>query len=342
MLSTLTDPLILLILALLLTQSLVYFVGGLKTLRRQPLNQGAQARARRELVEWGLLDPAQRGLPPAAKTVLDAWARLAAQGRAGMGAGILVAAALLLALLSVPAVAALLSGMPPLILLVLLLLQALYLGMVAGQSVALVRGLSRLARTAPAGEPPALQTPHPAPAGGPPALHAPHPAPAGGPPALQAPRLRSLARYRSLQLALLPSGLLVGDVLLLGLIDRPTLSGLPPAEVWGLLILPAVMLVVCVGGEYTMRRLARLPALCLSDDPALAERADARLRAHLIGLTLELEVFGLFILVGSQWMLRVFALPDSSGLATAALLVSGVIMLSLRGLLDRSQRERKL
>jgi hypothetical protein len=310
MLTTLTDPLILLILALLLAQSLFYLLGGLRALRQDSLSQHTQARVRRELLEWGLVDTKQHTLPADSQAILRAWARLIAQGRVGMGAGILCAVALLLALLSIPGSADLLSNAgPPLFLAALLLLQAFYLGMFTGQTVAFARELSRLARSAPA-----EQETSSAPPG-------------------------KLSQYRSRQVALLPGGLLVGDVLLLGLVDLFTRPALPASEVWSLMILPAAMLLICIGGEYAARRIARLPALRLGSDAGLARLADKRLRAHLIGMLLELEVFGLFILVGSQWMLRAFA-PTSSSLGTAALLVYGVIILSLRGLLDRAQRER--
>lgn len=302
MLAPLTDPLILLILALLLAQSLVYLIGGLRAQRRPALSKSAEARARRELAEWGL--------PPDAPT-LRAWARLMAQGRVGMSAGILGAVLLLLALLSIPGSADLLNnGLPPLLLVALLLLQAFSLGMFAGQAAALLLGLSRLGRAAPtnAGEP---------------------------------VRHRARSEYRSRQVAVLPGGLLVGDMLLLGLLERFAGPGLAPAAVWSVVILPAVMALVCISGEYAMRRVARLPALPLSSDPTLARRADGALRAHLMGMLLELEVFGLFLLVSSQWMLNAFA-AASSGLASGALLVYAVILLSLRGLLARSQRERML
>lgn len=47
MLAPLTDPLILLMLALLLAQSLTYLPGGLRTLRRLALSQPTKARAPR-------------------------------------------------------------------------------------------------------------------------------------------------------------------------------------------------------------------------------------------------------------------------------------------------------
>jgi hypothetical protein len=340
MLATLSDPIILLILALLLTQSLAYLLGSLRAIRQGSLSKRAEERTQRELVEWGLLDAQQPTLTSERKAVLRAWARLIAQGRVGMGAGILLAVALVLALLSIPGSANLLgSSVPSLLLLTLLLLQAFYLGMFAGQAVG-------LAFLSPAGKMPALQAPPPS-AGrrryrGPARVGAANPAPADGD-ADATPQPRKLSEYRSRQVALLPGGLLAGDVLLLGLLDLLTLPGLPPAEVWSLIILPAVMALVCVGGEYAARRIARRPALPLSSDPTLARLADGKLRAHLIGLLLELEVFGLFILVGSQWMLRAFAFPyASSGLSTGALLVYGVILISLRGLLDRAQRGRGL
>ncbi len=315
MLATLTDPLILLILALLLAQSLVYLIGGLRALRRPTLGKSAEARARRELVEWGLLDAKQHAVPPDRQVLLRVWARLTAQGRVGMGAGILLAVALLLALLSIPSGADLMGdSLPPLFLLALLLLQAFYLGMFAGQAAALVWGGAKAPRRASAGQETGAT-----------------------------PRKRTLSAYRSRQVALLPGGVLAGDVLLVGLTNRLLLPGLPPAELWCLIILPAVMALVCLGGEYAMRRLARLPALTLADDPTLARLADGKLRAHLMGMLLELEVFGLFILVGSQWMLRAFG-PSSpgSGFASGALLVYAVIIISLRGLLEHAQRDRGL
>ncbi|HEY7124846.1 MAG TPA: hypothetical protein VH540_12900 [Ktedonobacterales bacterium] len=320
MLATLTDPLILLILALLLAQSLTYLIGGLSALRRPTLSKSAEARARRELVEWGLLDAKQSTVPPDRQALLRAWARLTAQSRVGMGVGILLAVALLLALLSIPGSAALLgSSLPPIFLLALLLLQAFYLGMFAGQAAALVWGGTKATRLAPTGRD----------AGG---------SPKGGTASFQP---RPLSAYRSRQVALLPGAVLLGDVLLVGLTNRLLLPGLPPTELWCLILLPAAMALVCLGGEYATRRIARLPALTLADDPTLAHLADGKLRAHLMGMLLELEVFGLFILVGSQWMLRAFGPASSnSGLATSALLVYAVIIISLRGLLERSQRDR--
>ncbi len=230
------------------------------------------------------------------------WRGISGRGRIGMGVGILIAAgaALLLTLLLPP------GPLPPPELLGIALAVLLFaLGMVVGS------GLGLAVKTAPKG---------------------------AAAPGLLLPTGR-MRDYRWRRLALLPGALLLGDVVLIGLLDLLFLPRLTPVEVWTLGIFPGVLLLLCAAGEGLMRRLARVPLPPCSPDATLAQRGDVRLRARMIGLLLEREVYALFLLVVCQWLLRAFSPAHPGGLVYNGLpLVYAVVLFSLRGLLEQEQR----
>ncbi|HEY7349436.1 MAG TPA: hypothetical protein VH599_14065 [Ktedonobacterales bacterium] len=302
------DPLTLAVLALLVGQSLVYIVGGINKQRQQRLSESARAPLRQELVAWGVLSPGQGVSAPAA-SLLRSWQGITAWSRIGMGVGILFAAGAMLVVLALLSASAQ-SGQitPPTIQAVTLLLQGYAFGMCCGAILGLLIGAPRVGAAS------ARQT-----------------APAQAPP--------RLAEYRVRQVALLPGALLLINVALVGGLDLLFLQQFTQAELWTLAVFPGLMLLICLLGEWFTRRLAQLP-LRPTDDPPLVARASIRFRARLVGMLLELEIFALFILVICQWLLQTYSSAHPGGfIYNGALLVYAVVLLSMRGLLERAQRQ---
>ncbi len=299
----LTDPLTLAILLVIAGQSLLSLVGGISRQRQQSrgaLSESLRAETRLELIAWRVMPPEQAAKMPAAHPLLLRWQRSAAWSRIGMGAGLLLAGAgALLVLALLNSGPQSISTTPANILAATLLLQAYAVGTCAGTVLGLLIGL-----------------PH----------------------AQPTPAARQ-ADYRSLQVAVLPGLLLVIDLVVVGGLDLLLLHPFTQAELWSLAIFPGLLALTIALGEWFTRRLARLP-LRLTDDLALAERAANRLRARLAGMLLEREVFALFILVACQWLLQTFS-ADHPGdfIYIAALPVYAVVLISMRGLLERAQQD---
>lgn len=309
MAAILSDPLTLTVLLLIAGQSLIYLIGGISRQRQQrrgALNESVRAETRLELAVWGVIPLGQDTKSPAVRALLLRWQGSAAWSRIGMGASMLLAGGgILVALAALSANAPLIASTPPTILAVALLLQGYAVGMCVGAVLGLLIGAPGVALTP-------------------------------GQPARPAARR---ADYRVLQVVALPGVLLVIDVALVGGLDLLFLHHFTQAALWSLAIFPGLLALACALGEWFTRRLARLP-LRLTDDPALAERAANRFRARLVGLLLEREVFALFILVACQWLLQTFS-PGNPGdfLYSAALPVYAVVLLSMRGLLERAHQD---
>ncbi|HLW03874.1 MAG TPA: hypothetical protein VKT82_34825 [Ktedonobacterales bacterium] len=309
MAAMLSDPLTLTVLLLIAGHSLVYLFGGISRQRQQrrgALNASVRAETRLELAAWGVLPLERDNKSPVVSALLLRWQGSAAWSRIGMGASmLLIGGAILLTLASLSANAPLISSMPPTILAVTLLLQGYAFGMCVGAVLGLLIGM------------PGVETPR-------------------GQPAHPAARLND---YRDLQVVALPGILLAIDVALVGGLDLLYLHHFTQPALWSLAIFPGLLALACALGEWFMRRLARLP-LRLTDDPALAERAANLFRARMVGLLLEREVFALFILVACQWLLQTFSPGSPSDfLYIAALPVYAVVLLSMRGLLERAQQD---
>jgi hypothetical protein len=306
MAAALSDPLALTVLLLIAGQSLLYLVGGVSRLRQQRQSAGARVETRLELVAWGVIPLEQDAKTPAIQALSRRWQSAAAWSRVGMGACMLLAGAGILAALAVVTVGEQPSASTPLnILTTTLLLQGYAFGMCVGAALGLLIGAPGVDKTP-------------------------------GQPARPATRQ---ADYRVFQVAVLPGLLLLIDVALVGGLNLLFLQRLPQSALWSLLVYPGLMALACALGEWVTRRLARLP-LRLTDDPALAERAANRFRARLAGLLLEREVFALFILVACQWLIQTFSPGASSDLLyIAALPIYAVVLLSMRGLLERAQQD---
>jgi len=304
------NPLTLAILALLIIQSGSALLGGLsdwRQSRRSNLSSKQRAQIRQALLAWGVIDGAQTAKTPAARSLLRSWLGITAWGRLGQGAGVLLASGAMVIVLAL--LLPLGPLMPPVVLIVALLLHGYSLGMSLGNALGLLIGAPRVGLAA---DQPAAPEP---------------------------PTRRRLYDYAQRQVALLPGALLLIDWALVGGLNLLFLKQWTPTELWTLAIFPGLMLLIWALDEVCLRRLVNLP-LRLPRDPALAECADAALRARMIGTILEFEVFSLFILVMSQWLAQVFSLAHPGGVIyNGALLAYAVVLLSLRGLLERAQRQ---
>jgi cytochrome bd-type quinol oxidase subunit 2 len=230
---------------------------------------------------------------------------LIACSRIGMGAGTLLATAAVVALLAFFSASAPFSPLTPLIiLLITFLLQGYVFGMCCGLVLGLLVGLSRFSKA---------QTQ-----------------------ATLAPPAVKLADYRVAQVAVLPAALLVVDVAVVGGFDLLFLRRFTQVELWNLAVFPGLLLAICLLCEWFIRQLARLP---MPSSLAQDERAANQVRARLVGLLLEREIFALFLLALCQWVLQTFSQAHPSDLLyTGALPVLAVVLISLRGLLDRAQQ----
>lgn len=299
----LSDPLTLTVLLLIAAQSLIYLIGGINRQRQQRrglISESARAETRLELIIWRVIPPGQHATAPEVHALTPRWLGILAWSRIGMGAAMLLAAGCVLLVLAwLNAGPPTISATPSSILAVTLLLQAYAIGMVAGAVLGLLIAL---------------------------------------PGAQPTPGARR-ADYRALQVVILPGMLLLIDVALVGGLDLLFLHQFTQAEPWSLAVFPGLLALVCILGEWFMRRLAHLP-IHLTDDPALAARVANRFRARLVGKLLEREVFALFILVASQWFIQTFSSGHPSDLPyIAALPVYAVVLLSMRGLLEGTQQE---
>ncbi len=308
----LSDPLTLAVLALLVGQSLIFLVTGIRKQRQQrrsALSENTRTQTRLELVAWGVLPPSQNPKAPAVRALVRGWLGITAWGRIGMGVGILLGGGVMFGVLALLSASVLLSPLtPPDIQAVTLLLQGYAFGMCAGAALGLLLGASRA-------RPPSLQAAAPA-----------------------RPTVK-LAEYRVFQVAILPGVLLALDVILVGGFDLLFLLRFSQVQLWSLAIFPGLLLLICALGAWFTRRLAQLP-LRLTDDPALAARAENRLRSWLVGMLLEREVFALFILVASQWLLQSFSQAQPGNLHYIAVLpIYAIVLLSMRGLLERAQQD---
>jgi hypothetical protein len=304
-----SDPLTLAVLALVVGQSLISLIGGIRQQHSGARSETAAAQTRLELVAWGIIPPEQDSPSPAARSLLLNWLRIAGTGRIGMGIGMLLAAGAMLLLLVLSSASGQLSPLtPPVILASALLLQGYAFGMCCGAILGLLSGIHSASTT------PAQATAPARPAA-------------------------KLAEYRVSQVALLPDALLLIDVALVGGLDLLFLPQFTQTALWSLAVFPGMTLLACALGEWFSRRLARLP-LRLADDPVPDERSANRLRARLVGMLLERELFALFILVACQWLLQTFSQAHSDNIIyVGALPVYAVILLSMRGLLERAHLE---
>ncbi|HEY7355397.1 MAG TPA: hypothetical protein VH590_02990 [Ktedonobacterales bacterium] len=298
----LSDPVTLAVLALILGQSLIYLIGGVSQQRRRALSKQARAQAYLELVAWGVIPADQPANSPTVRALAPGWLGIAAWSRVGMGAGMLLAAGVILAALAPlsPATRLSLSPLtPPTTLTAALLLGGYAFGMGAGAVVGLLVGAPRVG----------LLPARPA-----------------------APQ----ASYRVFQVAVLPAALLLIDVLLVGGLDLGFLPQFTRVELWTLAFFPALLLLTCALCEWFTRRLARLALTTLD------ERAAAGFRSRLAGLLLEREIFALFILVACQWLLQIESAEHAPNLLySAALPVLAVVLLSMRGLLEHAQQHMR-
>jgi hypothetical protein len=264
----------------------------------------------------------------------SAWRSVTAHQRVGMGLGVLVAAGLALAARQLLE-RTLPPGLPPLLGIALPLL-CFALGMVVGSGVGLA------VETAPKG----LRPESPPSRAGTVAASDGQREPAAAnlleegaeAPDLLVPTGR-IRDYRWRRLARLPGALLLGDVALIGLLDLLFLPRFTSVEVCTLGVFPGALLLLCAAGEGMMRRLARVPLPPCSPDAALAQQGDVLLRARMIAILLEQEVYAVFILVVCQWLLRAFSPAHPGSIVYNGLpLVYAVVLFSLRGLLEQEQR----
>jgi hypothetical protein len=298
----LSDPVTLIVLALIFGQSLIYLIGGLSQQHRSALGKHARAQTRLELIAWGIVPPDLPSTSPAIRSLARGWLNIGAWSRVGMGAGMLLAAGATRATLALLSPVTRLSPLtPPTILAMALLLQAYAFGMGAGAVVGLLVGLPGIGLVP------------------------------------TRPAVRQVD-YRVFQVAVLPGALLLVDVLLVGGLDLRFLPQFTRVELWTLAVFPGLMLLICMLSEWLTRRLAGL-SLRATTDPELAGRAAAGFRSRLVGLLLEREIFALFILVACQWLLQVASAEHPHNLLyTGALPVFAVVLLSMRGLLEHAQQ----
>jgi hypothetical protein len=155
-------------------------------------------------------------------------------------------------------------------------------------------------------------------------------------------RPRTLSDYRSPLWWLVPAAYIVYVLIATGVlapsrgptVDLPALgtSITVPTTLWAVWAGPVALALIFIASEVVMRRIATLPRLLVTTDPATAQRADEMLRARILATIQGLELYALAFLSFSQWGI----LSDNFRMLPAPWLITALTctgMLALLGIL---------